>query len=95
MTIYWDPVDDETDPDAIDVWHVQDDGTQTDIGPVDVSDVSEMPDSLGDVAPDAVRAVVAQYKYQEMSPGNSPSHSQASAQAARDIDKLDFVRGSP
>lgn len=94
MTIYWQPRSD-SDPDTIDVWFVADDGTQTDIGPADVSDVDGMPDSLGGVVPDAVRDLAADYKFQEMSPGNSPSHSQASAQISRDIDKLDYVRGSP
>lgn len=95
MTIYWNPVEDDENPDTIDVWFVQDDGTQHDIGPADVSGVSGMRDSLGGVAPDAVRAVVADYKFSEMSPGNSPSHSQASTQAGRDMDKLDYVRGTP
>lgn len=94
MTIYYKP-DSPTDPDTIDVWHVQDDGTQTEIGPVDVSGVSGMPDSLGGIAPDAVRGQVATYFFEEATPGNSPSLNQASAQVIRDALKHDYVRGTP
>jgi len=40
MTIHWDPVEDNTDPDTIDVWHIADDGTESGPLTVDVSGVS-------------------------------------------------------
>jgi len=95
MTIYWHPVEDDVNPDTIDVWHVADDGTQTDIGPADVSTVSGMPDSFGGVAPDAVRGQVASYFFSEATPGNSPSLNQSSAEVIRDALKHDYTRGKP
>lgn len=95
MTIYWKPADGTNNPDSIDVWLVADDGTQTNIGPVDVSGVSGMPDSLGGVAPDAVRSLVAEWFYTEATPGNSPALNDNAAQAVRDHMKEDYVQGSP
>jgi len=51
--ITWTPVEHNIDPDTI---RVEQDGRE--IGIADVSDVSGMPDSIGGVAPDAVRELV-------------------------------------
>jgi len=93
MTIYWNPVEDQTDPDSIDVWHVQDD-TQTDIGPADVSGVPGMPDSIGGVAPDAVRDLVSDKYYDEITSGTVGLNDKA-AQIGRDRQKMDYIRGTP
>jgi len=53
MSIYWEPIEDNIDPDTIDVY---DDGTL--LGTVDVSNVSGMPDDIGGLAPNAVRELV-------------------------------------
>lgn len=94
MTIYWEP-DDSIDPVTIDVWHVAADGTQTEIGPVDVSDVSGMPDSLGGVVPDAVKRAVADATRNHMNLGNSPVMDQLAGRIMLDMLALNYERGTP
>lgn len=84
MSIYWDPVEDSIDPDTIDVWHVADDDTQTDIGPADVSTVQGMPDILGGVTPNEVRVVVAEHYLISLD-----------TDVLRDHMALDYKRGQP
>lgn len=84
MTIYYDPVEDDTDPDTINVWHVSDDGTKTDIGSVDVSGVNGMPDILGGICPNEVRIAVAEYYLNTLE-----------IQVLRDHMAIDYKLGSP
>jgi len=89
MTIYWKPVNENT----IDVWLVQDNGTTTDIGPADISNVNGMPDSIGGVAPDAVRAIAAEHSHKQTTKGKSIN--KVAAEINRDMQKMDYVRGKP
>jgi hypothetical protein len=95
MTIHWNPVEDEVNPDTIDVWHVADDGTQTDIGPVDMGETTGMPDSIGGVAPDAVRTIVRNECASSMNLGNSPVMDQYAGQLILDLATQNYVRGTP
>jgi hypothetical protein len=89
MTIYWNPVEDDNNPDTIDVWHVADDGTTN--GPVtaDVSDVSGMPDSVGGIAPDAVRERTIEF-VKTANWGDTLTQ-----QVVFDMLSLDYERGAP
>jgi len=91
MTIYWKPVNENT----IDVWLVQDNGTTTDIGPADTSNANGMPDNIGGVAPDAVRAIAAEHSHKQIMGGNSISINPMAAEINRDMQKMDYVRGNP
>jgi len=88
MTIYWDP-DKPTDPNSIDVWHVADDGTTNGPLTVDTSAQQGMPDTFGDVAPDAVRdGLVKWLKGQNW--GSNLTQS-----VVLDMLSLDYERGTP
>lgn len=88
MTIYWKP-DDPTDPDSIDIWHVADDGTTS--GPVtaDISEVNGMPDTVGGIAPDAVRERTIEFV---KSAGWTEPLTQ---QVVFDMLSLNYERGAP
>jgi len=90
MTIYWDPVEDDTDPDTIEVWHVADDGTESGPLTVDVSGVSGVPDSVGGLAPDAVRREIASHMRDNYSITDSLIQN-----VIWDMLELDYKLGSP
>ena len=95
MTIYWQP-DDDFDPSSIDVWHVAEDGTTS--GPVtaDMSGVQGMPDTMGGIAPDAVRNRVGEFIRADMDLGSgSPTFTELGGQVILDMLELDYEQGTP
>jgi hypothetical protein len=96
MTIYWQPNPDNDNPDSIDVWHVADDGTTS--GPVtaDVSDIEGMPDTMGGIAPDAVRQRVGEFIRNDMGLGtDTPEFTPLGGQVILDLLELDYEQGTP
>jgi len=86
MTIHWEP---DSDLNSIDIWHVADDGTTS--GPVtaDISGVDGLPDTVGGIAPDAVRERVIEFV---KTAGWTVPLTQ---QVVFDMLSLDYERGAP
>lgn len=89
MTIYWNP-DDGVNPEYIEVWHVSDDGAITGPVTVDVSAESGMPDSIGGIAPDAVRERAIDHLKQ-----NANWSDELTRGIIFDMLALDYERGTP
>lgn len=85
MTIHWRPIDNDIDPDSIELWHIDSDGERIDFPAADVSQVSGMPDSEGGVAPNAVKQSAVDAARDGMTVGNGTVMSKLAGEIMLDM----------